>query len=167
MTTTTAATSKPLTRNDVIHAARAIHANHAVVAYLNEVFLSVEATPTGPRYTMTREGVSGGHSIAAEPSITSLERLTAHLAGFVGVELRADDPAVVEPARAEPARVRMPARRGPGGIVFTPAKGDEPALITLPFGRGQASLESVLGGDLELTAAQQAWLTRIEEALTN
>jgi hypothetical protein len=165
MTTTTAATSKPLTRNDVIHAARAVHRNHAVMAYLNEVFLSVEATPTGPRYTMVREGVPGGHSIAAEATITSVERLTAHLAGFVGVELRADDPAVVEPTT--PARVRMPARRGPGGITFTPARGDEPALVTLPFGRGQASLESVLGGDLELTTAQQAWLARLEEALAN
>jgi hypothetical protein len=56
--------------------------------------------------------------------------------------------------------------RGPGGIVYTPARGDEPAWITLPFGRGQATLEAATYGDLELTAAQLRWLDRVvDEAM--
>jgi hypothetical protein len=87
-----------ITRADVVAAAARIHADHAVVIKFGDVRLTVESTPSGPRYIFWHVGRVGQHSIAAEATITSRARLTAHFAGFVGVHLRADDPAIVERA---------------------------------------------------------------------
>jgi len=107
-------------------------------------------------YVMSRGASRHSLLVAATP----LKRLVAHLAGFMGVELVDDLDAPEAPAPKR--RVR---RRGPGGITFTPARGDEPGVITLPFGRGSASVEAVASGDLDLTPAQLAWFAVIEESV--
>lgn len=160
MTTTTTAPSST-TVADVVRAARRVYADHGALVTLGAVTLAVE----GGRYRM-HDPRGGAHSIAAEPEITSLARLVAHLSGFVGVEILdlevalREHPAAVEATPASTGRRAVP-RRGPGGVTFTPVRGDEPALITLPFGRGQASLEATLAGDLSLTPAQLRWLDRV------
>lgn len=90
-------TTHQITRADVIAAAARIHADPSVVIKWGTLRLAVEPSPSGPRYHFWRIGSVGGHSLSAEPTITSLARLTAHFAGFVGIHLRADDPALVEP----------------------------------------------------------------------
>jgi hypothetical protein len=168
MTTTTTTTSSPVA--DVVAAARRVYADHSARVTLGPVTLAVE----GGRYRM-RDPRGGSHSIAVEGWITSPARLVAHLAGFVGVEildvelaLRQHPAAAGEaptPAPASTTRRTVP-RRGPGGIAYKPARGDEPAWITLPFGRGQASLEAATYGDLELTPAQLRWLDQVvDEAM--
>lgn len=156
MTTATA------TIADVVAAARHVFADHGAVATITVATIAVE----GGRYHMSAP--HGAHSIAAEPTVTSLARLVAHLAGFVGVEILdvegalRDHPAPTTPAPAPaPTTRRAVPRRGPGGVTYTPARGEEPALITLPFGRGQATLEAATYGELELTPAQLRWLDRV------
>lgn len=141
---------------DVVDAASRIHADHSLVVFVSKTRVSV----VDGRFVFSAGEES--HSLAADAAITSLQRLVAHLAGFVGVDLMAAEQALRSPS---PPRRKPVPRRGPGGITFTPAKGDEPLLITLPFGRGQASLEAVIMGEFDLTPAQLAWLGRIEEEL--
>jgi hypothetical protein len=172
MTTATTA----FTAAHVVAAARRVYNSHDARVMLGPVTLAVE----GGRYRM--RGPQGTHSIAAEAEVTSLVRLVAHLSGFVGVEMLDPEVALREhpaageaptPAPASTTRRTVP-RRGPGGIVYTPAKGDEAAQITLPFGRGRASLEAVLACEelafpgYELTPAQLRWLDRVvDEAMGN
>jgi hypothetical protein len=52
-------------------------ARGAVILYVDE-----------GRYVMATAFFKEKHSIAAEKSITSLDRLVAHFAGFVGVDIR-------------------------------------------------------------------------------
>ena len=179
MTTTTTTTAPSSTTvADVVAAARHVYADHATRVTVGGATLAVE----GGRFTM-RDPRGGAHSIAAESWITSLARLVAHLAGFVGVEILDVERALREhpdageaptpaPASTTPTTRRTVPRRGPGGIVYTPAKGDEAAQITLPFGRGRASLEAVLACEelafpgYELTPAQLRWLDRVvDEAM--
>ena len=75
------------TRDGVIAAAKRIHADHASVIAFGTVRVAVDGTDDALRFKFRRIGGVGVHSISADPSITSLARLTAHIAGFVGVEL--------------------------------------------------------------------------------
>jgi hypothetical protein len=163
MTTATTATTAT-TLAHVVAAARRVYADHGARVTLGAVTLAVE----GGRFAM--RGPQGTHSIAAESSITSLARLVAHLSGFVGVEMLDVEQALRRyPAGEAPTSAstrRAVSRRGPGGVTYTPAKGEEPALITLPFGKGQASLDAATYGDLDLTPAQLRWLDRVvDEAM--
>lgn len=101
--TTTDTTIATATVPDVLAAARRVYADHATRVTVGDATLAVESG----RFTL-RDSRGGSHSIAAEPEITSLARLVAHLAGFVGVHVADPERALLE----HPAVVAIEAARG-------------------------------------------------------